>query len=252
MPNYVLRFLSRSFDNSTEEPFIKQVTQMSNMKVPEMLQDYINTSIAMEESWENFSDPARIPFDAIADQAEVDAAEGLFGVYLSAIDYDDEYYTLIDSIAAYREHDFLYDSGIELIYKTNDFQKAQEMTQDLHQVILRGTSLQEFQTHHGLSLQPDAMKLPDSYRTFSFSCFAKYWSFNVVAWCRDQGLEFNFLDMDLADHAEEYYNFYQEQGEVFRELLSNQDFDRLDQLRVALKIGRFAFVHPATHAESPC
>jgi hypothetical protein len=32
------------------------------------------------------SDPSHAPFNFVADQAEVDAQSGLFGVYLSAID----------------------------------------------------------------------------------------------------------------------------------------------------------------------
>jgi hypothetical protein len=63
---------------------------------------------AMQEFWDaatsllqSFDQPLRKGFDRIADQAEGDAHAGLFGVYLSAIDYDDEYYTLMDSITAY-------------------------------------------------------------------------------------------------------------------------------------------------------
>jgi hypothetical protein len=224
---------------------------MSNMKVPELLQDYINTSIAMEESWENFSDPARIPFDAIADQAEVDAAEGLFGVYLSAIDYDDEYYTLMDSIETYRNHEFQYDGGMMLVFKTDDFQHAQDIAEDLHQVILRATSIQEFQDRHGLQLQPDLIQNIGSLNDCrDFSLFHRDWGFDIISWCQAQNLSFGFLDNfdDQGNDIESDCDFFEAQEEVCQELLSNADFDRLDQLRIALKIGRFAFVHPATHA----
>ncbi len=116
----------------------------------DILQEYIQAMTSSGE-WEEIPDVGRDFFDAIADQADADSEAGLFGVYLSAIDYDDEYYTLMDSIEAYRKHQFQYDGGVTLIAKTDNFQQAQAIADDLHQVILRATSIQEFQDRRNYS-----------------------------------------------------------------------------------------------------
>jgi hypothetical protein len=221
------------------------------MSNPEILQDYMKAAIATEEFWENFSDPARIPFDAIADQAEVDAQAGLFGVYLSAIDYDDEYYTLMDSIEIYQNPDFQYDSDLMLVLKTDNLQQTQNIAEDLHQVILRATSIQDFQDRHGLQLQPDLIESIGSLKDYrNFSMFYRDWEFNIIAWCQVENLSFDFLEdlEDQSDEIESGYEFFEGQEEVCQKLLNNEDYDRLDQLRAALKIGKFTFVHPTSEA----
>jgi hypothetical protein len=197
------------------------------------------------DEWEELSDsPGRDFFDAIADQADVDAQAGFFGVYLSVLDYDDEYFTLIDSIEEYRNYGFQYDSGVSFIFKTDDWQNAQNIAEDLHQVILRATCIQEFQNRHGLLLQSDLIKtIQEFHDCRDFSQFHRDWNFDISVWCQAQNLSFNFID-PIGDRQD----FSGAQEEVCQELLSNQDFDRLDQLREALKIGKFTFVHPIPKA----
>jgi hypothetical protein len=214
------------------------------------IQDYIQALISSGE-WEEVPDVGRDVFDAIADQADADAEVGLFGVYLSAVDYDDEYYTLMDSIEAYRKHEFQYDCGITLILKTDNSQQAQNVAEDLHQVILRATSIQEFQDRHGLQLQTDVIQGIQSWDDCrDFSLYYRDWGFDIISWCQAQNLKFNFLN-DFDDQSRDIdsdCDFFEAQEEVCQELLSNQDFDRLDQLRAALKIGKFTFVHPVPKA----
>ncbi len=214
-------------------------------------QDYGQIRPPFDE-WDEFLDsPGRDFFDAIADQADVDAQAGLFGVYLSVIDYDDEYFTLIDSIEKYRKHGFQYDGGVALIVKTDSFQQAQTIADDLHQVILRATSIQEFQDRHQLQLPSDLVEVIASCDDCrDFSLFYRDWGFDIISWCQAQNLSFNFLDSfdDQSSDIDSDCDFFEAQEEVCQELLSNQDFDRLDQLREALKIGKFTFVHPTSKA----
>lgn len=46
---------------------------------------------------------------AIAKGVPLKRGDQLYRVYISAIDYDDSYYTLLDSVQAYEAHDFCYD-----------------------------------------------------------------------------------------------------------------------------------------------
>ncbi len=83
-----------------------------------------------------------------------------------------------------------------------------------------------------------------------FSLFYRDWGFDIISWCQAQNLSFNFL-ADFDDQSTDMNSdcdFFEAQEEVCQELLSNQDFDRLDQLRDALKIGKFTFVHPTPKA----
>jgi hypothetical protein len=218
------------------------------------IQDYIQAVISSGE-WEEVPDLGRGVFDAIVDQSDADAEAGLFGVYLSTVDYDDEYYTMMDSmmdsIEVYRKYEFQYDCATTLILKTDNFRQAQNVAEDLHQVILRATSIQEFQDRHGLQLDPDLIKSIQSLDDCrNFSLYYRDWSFDIISWCQTQNLSFNFLnDFDAQSRdIDSDCDFFEAQEEVFQELLSNQDFDRLDQLRSALKIGKFTFVHPVPKA----
>jgi hypothetical protein len=188
------------------------------------------------------SDPSRASFDFVADQAEVDAQAGLFGVYLSAIDYDDQWHTLMDSIETYRQHDFLYDEGILLVAKANSYQKAQEVADDLHQLILRVGSIDEIQQRHGLQLNQEMLQkiqMAQDYR--NFADYYRDFDFDIIAWCHATGTETGVDREELAEDPEL-------EEEIFINLLETEQYDRLDQLREALKIGKFAFVHPTPEA----
>jgi hypothetical protein len=188
-------------------------------------------------------DPSRAPFDFIADQAETDAQAGLFGVYLSAIDYDDQYHTLMDSIAAYRQHSFGYDEGVLLITKATNYQKAQEVAEDLHQLILRLGSIDEFQQRHALQLNSEMIQkiqIAQDYR--NFADYYRDYDVNIIAWCDANGVEVEVDREDLLDDPEL-------EDEIFINLFDNEQYDQLDQLRAALKIGKFAFVHPTPETQ---
>jgi hypothetical protein len=195
------------------------------------------------------SDPSRAPFDFVADQAEVDAQAGLFGVYLSAIDFNDNFYTLMDSIAAYRQHDFHYDEGIALIAKFPSYDSAVVMAEDLHQVVMRRLALQDFRQRHNIPPSIELQKQIYQYQhATDFSIYnGGVPEFAMIPWCRAAGWELDCLEFD-ENTDEEDYEDWEILGMVVEELTNKQQYDRLDQLREALKIGKFAFVHPTPEA----
>jgi hypothetical protein len=192
---------------------------------------------------------SREPFNLVADQAEADAQTGLFGVYLSAIDFNDNFYTLMDSIAAYRQHDFHYDEGIALIAKFPSYDSAVVMADDLHQVVMRLLSIQDFRQRYNLQPSSELQKQIHQYQNATdFSIYnGGVPEFAMIPWCRALGWELDCLQFD-ENTDEEDYEDWEILGMVVEELTNEQAYDRLEQLREALKIGKFAFVHPTPEA----
>jgi hypothetical protein len=212
---------------------------------------------AMQELWDaainllqSFDRPANQTFVQTADQAEADAQAGLFGVYLSAIDYDDQYYTLMDSIAAYRAHDFTYDSGVTPIAKYPAYDLALTVADDLHQVIMQKLPVSDFKKRHNLQLSRAVTEAIEYHQTtVNLADFYGDSEFRVIPWCAQQGLDLECLKFDEDEEIDEFEEDYETLWEVIEELMEKEDHDRLDQLRAALKIGKFAFVHPAPQTQ---
>jgi hypothetical protein len=212
---------------------------------------------AMQELWDaainllqSFDRPANQAFVQTADQAEADAQAGLFGVYLSAIDYDDEYYTLMDSIAAYRAHDFTYDGGVILIAKYQAYDLAVAVADDLHQVIMQKLPVSDFKKRHNLQLSGPATESIDYNQSIvNLTEFYGDSEFRVIPWCTQQSLDLKCLNLDEDQENENFEEDYETLWAVIEELMEKQDHDRLDQLRAALKIGKFAFVHPTPETQ---
>jgi hypothetical protein len=194
-------------------------------------------------------DPSRAPFDFVADQAETDAQAGLFGVYLSAIDYDDNFYTLMDSIPAYRQHRFHYDEGIASIAKCSDYDSAKVIAEDLHQVILSESSVVDFQERHNLKIpDPVRQQIREYQNATDFSIYEQTGD-EIIPICRSMGWDLVCLQFDENQDEEDFYDDLEITQAVIEELRENEQYDRLDQLRAALKIGKFAFVHPTPETQ---
>jgi hypothetical protein len=194
------------------------------------------------------SDPARAPFDFVADRAEVDAQAGLFGVYLSAIDYNDNFYTLMDSLPTYRQHRFQYAGGIASIAKCPDYDSAKVIADDLHRVILSASSVVDFQERHNLQI-PDHVRqqIREHQNATDFSIYEQTGD-EIIPICRAMGWALVCLQFDENQDEEDFYDDLEIHQAVIEELREHEQYDRLDQLREALKIGEFAFVHPTPEA----
>jgi hypothetical protein len=189
--------------------------------------------------------PLDIPFHKIAAHMDLDARTGAFGVYLSPIDYDDNIYMLIDSIMDER--------GITRIAKFQDYAAALQFATDLHRAIMKCLSLDDLQQRHSLQLSAGGIEQITGQSQIAIHLSQFYYAdseFKVIPWCEAQGLDLQCLKFDENELEEEWEEEDEHliQWNVMDELMEKQQYDRLDQLREALKIGKFAFVHPTPGA----
>jgi hypothetical protein len=105
------------------------------------------------------------------------------------------------------------------------------------------------QQRHHLELSPGAIKqiTEQSQLAVDLSQFHGNWEFKLVSWCEQQGLGLDCLKSEENEEEFEEED-YEIQWAIVEELMEKQAYDRLDQLREALKIGKFAFVHPTPEA----
>ncbi|MGB6298915.1 MAG: hypothetical protein WBF90_22435, partial [Rivularia sp. (in: cyanobacteria)] len=80
----------------------------------------------------------------------------LYCVYASDIDYHDGFLYIIDSIE--KAENTYYDTEPQLIARYVDKDKADEVAEDLHQTILRGTKLSEFCRRYRLTIDMHLLK----------------------------------------------------------------------------------------------
>ncbi|MBW4694056.1 MAG: hypothetical protein KME27_20105 [Lyngbya sp. HA4199-MV5] len=174
----------------------------------------------------------------------------LYRVYISAIDYDDEYYTLLDSVQAYEAHDFCYDG--ELLYPVERYlfrEQAETVAQDLHRVFLTNGDFAAFNQRHQLNLNPRNYYLKDI--TGDLCSFYRNDSQSIKDWCASHN-----IDIDLSDYVDEdnvdedipeddtqgEYR-WEAQEEVLQQLQDQKNYPLLEAFCNLIGMGRFTFVH---------
>jgi hypothetical protein len=181
---------------------------------------------------------------SIAQGIPLKPGDRTYTVYLSAMDYDDEYYSLLDSFAAYEAHEFCYDGELcHVIAQYLDPAIAEQVAADLHQTILTQGNFQQFNERRQLNFKPQdyylvdiASQLPEFHRNMSQP---------IRDWCVEHqiDIDLNQYISEEAEAIEEYEEWWEAQEAVFERLITIRNYQLLDEFREFLGIGRFAFVH---------
>ncbi|UBF26333.1 hypothetical protein K9N68_33355 [Kovacikia minuta CCNUW1] len=205
------------------------------------------TAEGVPQWWQQFEStliPERVQ-RTIAKGIPLKQGDRLYRVYISAIDYDDNYYTLLDSVQAYEAHDFCYDG--ELIHPVERYlfrEQAEHVAQDLHRTILSNGNFAEFNQRHQLKLKPSDYFL---FKMAEDLCnFYRNYSQPILNWCTAHG-----IDVDLSDYLNEEIPDDDDQGEywweaqeaVLQQLQSQGNYPLLEEFCNLIGMGRFTFVH---------
>jgi hypothetical protein len=169
----------------------------------------------------------------------------LYRVYISAIDYDDSYYTLLDSVQAYEAHDFCYDG--ELLHPVERYlfrDQAEQIAQDLHRTILSNGNFAEFNQRHQLQLKPSdyyLFKITGDLRDF-------YRSGNqsIRDWCMAHSIDIDlsdYVDEEMPEDDEQGEYWWEAQEEVLEQLQDQKNYSLLEEFCNLIGMGRFTFVH---------
>lgn len=169
----------------------------------------------------------------------------LYRVYISAIDYDDSYYTLLDSVQAYEAHDFCYEG--EQLHPVERYifqEQAEQVAADLHRVILSNENFAEFNQRYKLKLKPLDYYLFKI--TEDLSSFDRNFNQPIRDWCTTHG-----IDVDLSDYFEEEVSddddegeyWWEAQDEVLQKLQSQKNYPLLEEFCDLIGMGRFTFIH---------
>jgi hypothetical protein len=165
----------------------------------------------------------------------------VYKVYVSAFDYDDQYYSLLDSMGAVLTHDFQYGDfsadSLPLIAVSLFPDRAQQIADDFHQTILERKPYQEFVQKHSVLLKENPYRSPhyvegsDYY--LIFSDYYRNFEQPVRNWCVEHAVDMVFEYE--SDH-------FEEQAWVIDYLTESKDYQRLSEFCEFVGIGKFAFV----------
>ncbi|MBL1178700.1 hypothetical protein [Pantanalinema sp. GBBB05] len=183
---------------------------------------------------------------AIAKGVPLKQGDRLYRVHISAIDYDDEYYTLLDSVQAYEAHDFCYEG--EQLHPVERYifqEQAEQVAADLHRIILSNGNLAEFNQRHQLKLNPLDYYLLKI--TEDLCNFYRNGSQPVHEWCTAHEIDVDlsdYLDEGVFDDDEdEGWYWWEAQEEVLQHLQSQKNYPLLEEFCDLVGMGRFTFVH---------
>jgi hypothetical protein len=165
----------------------------------------------------------------------------IYSVYVSAIDYDDQYYSLLDSMGAVLTHDFQYGDfsagSLPLIAVSLFPHRAQQIADDFHQTILERTSYPEFVQKHSVLLKENPYRSPhyvegsDYY--LIFSDYYRNFDQPIRDWCIEHSVDMEF---------EYESDYFEQQAWVMDYLTEAKDYQRLSKFCEFVGIGKFAFV----------
>jgi hypothetical protein len=165
----------------------------------------------------------------------------VYKVYVSAFDYDDQYYSLLDSMGAVLTHDFQYDdfsaSSLPLISVSLFADQAQQIADDFHQTILERKPYPEFVQKHSVLLKENPYRSPywveGSDYHLIFSDYYRNFDQPVRDWCIEHSVNMEF-EYESDD--------FEEQAWVMDYLTELKDYQRLSKFCEFVGIGKFAFV----------
>jgi hypothetical protein len=163
------------------------------------------------------------------------AGDVIYNVYVSTIDYDDEYYSLLDSMGAVLTHEFQYDDfsdgSLPLIAVSLFADQAQQIADDFHQTILASKPYPEFVQKHPVRLKENPHQ--GSAYLLIFSDYYRNFEQPVRDWCIEHA-----VDMVFEYESDDF----EEQAWVMDYLIESKDYQRLSEFCDFLKMGKFAFV----------
>lgn len=156
----------------------------------------------------------------------------IYHVYISAIDYDDDYYTIIDSMQAIQEHHFNYNESPSFIKTFFVKEDAESAAHEIHLKILEGENLTDITWKKFLKSKASfLLSHSDLYY------FYRNFELQINDWCKMHKISLSCeLNEDEFEYQEKIINYLKESGQ----------YQLLDELRELLGIGKFAFVHEET------
>jgi hypothetical protein len=181
---------------------------------------------------------------AIAQGVPLKRGDRVYQMYISAIDYDDEYHTLLDSVEAFSAHEFCYDEQFHPVERYIFKEQAEQVAADLHRVILSNSSFKDFNQRHHLNLNPAKLYLLNI--SGDLSTFYRNDNQPVHEWCVAHGVDIDLSDYlsDMPEDVEEDQGYWWEVQEVVLQYLQDQrNYPLLEELSEFIGIGKFAFVH---------
>ncbi|RUS95872.1 hypothetical protein DSM106972_088850 [Dulcicalothrix desertica PCC 7102] len=163
------------------------------------------------------------------------AGDIIYTVYISAIDFDDDYYTILDSMQAIQEHHFAYDESPSFIKTFFLKEDAESFANEIHMRILEGKNLTDANWKNFLKSKA-AFLLSHS----DLSGFYRNFELQITDWCKMHTINFfSKINEDEFEFQEKIIQYLRESGQ----------YQLLDELRELLGIGKFAFVHEETILE---
>ncbi|BAY86943.1 pentapeptide repeat protein [Calothrix parasitica NIES-267] len=163
----------------------------------------------------------------------------LYCVYASDIDYDDEVYSLIDSLE--KTNDTCYDTEPKIIARYIYKYEAEAVAKDLHQTILRADKISEFSRQNNLHLNEIQIK-----HLTSIYDYADYYIYeldyhqglanisNLNNFCIE-----NNIPLKSKVGQEDEWDF---KDRIFKHVTETKNYDKLFLFFDFLQIGKFAFV----------
>jgi len=166
-------------------------------------------------------------------------------VYASDIDYDDEFFDVLDSFE--KAENSCYAGECELIHPIVNYvykDEAKAVAEDLHQTILRGTRISDFFRKYSLHLRErdiNHIKTIFNYADEHLYELDYHQEFNISN-LNDFGIE-NNIPLESRVGQEDEWDF---KDRIFKHLKDTRSFDKLSLLFNFLQIGKFAFVEEQT------
>ena len=167
----------------------------------------------------------------------------LYSVYASDIDYNDEFYNLLDSFE--KAENSCYAGECQLIHPIARYaykNQAKAVAEDLHQTILRGNKLSEFCRRYNLQIneqEMDHVKTMFYYNTDKFIYEFGYHQGLATILNLNDFCIFNDIPLESRIGQEKEWDF---KDRILKHLLTTENYDKLSLLFDYLQIGKFAFV----------
>lgn len=166
----------------------------------------------------------------------------LYCVYASDIDYNDEFYNLLDSLE--KVENSCYAGECELIHPITRYvykNEAEAVAEDLHQTILRGKKLSEFCRRYSLQINEQEMNYLKTLFDYTDEYIYEFSYHNGLANIlnlNDFCIE-NNIDLESRLGKEESWDF---KDRILKHLQQTRNCDKLSLFFYFLQIGKFAFV----------
>jgi hypothetical protein len=177
---------------------------------------------------------------AIAKGIPLRKGDRLYCVYISALDYDDNYFTLLDSIEAYKQHNFHYDEQLHLVSRYLFREQAERVAEDLHQIIFSDGSFADFNQRYQLNIAPRVYAFITD-KAKDLTQFYRNEQQAIAHWCTEHEINIELDEYLVNDGITDWWGDAQEA--VLEKLQSQPNYQLLDEFRELIGIGKFAFVH---------